>query len=75
MGGELDPNRDDVVDREHSQSRADVAVDDTVGIEMKRDLSNSQAKKLRGQIEDNLENYPFGIVCACGIKVHPNGGN
>jgi hypothetical protein len=45
------------VETEHSKSKADIAVDDTVGIEMKRDLSNSQTKKLRGQIESYLDNY------------------
>jgi len=33
----------------------------------KRDLSNSQNKKLRGQIEDYLDHYNYVIVCACGI--------
>jgi hypothetical protein len=56
-----------VVSTEHGKSYADVVVDDSVGIELKRDLSNSQTKKLRGQIEDYLDNYPFVIVCACGI--------
>jgi len=58
---------DYVVSRERGKSRADVAVNDVVGIEMKRNLSNSQTKKLRGQIEEYLENYPYVIVCACGI--------
>jgi len=56
-----------VVATERGKSHADVAVDDTVGVELKRDLTNSQTKKLRGQIEDYLDNYPFVIVCACGI--------
>ncbi|WEL20886.1 hypothetical protein [Halorhabdus sp. BNX81] len=69
MGIELGPSRDYVVDREHGQSRADIAVDDTVGIEMKRNLSNSKAKReLRGQIEGYLDNYPFVIVVACGLE-------
>jgi|APHM01.1.fsa_nt_gi hypothetical protein len=56
------------VETEHGKSKADIAVDDTVGIEMKRDLSNSQTKKLRGQIDDYMGNYNYVIVCACGIK-------
>lgn len=59
---------DHAVHKERGTSRGDVVVDDIVGIELKRDLSNSQAKKLRGQIESYRENYPFVIVCACGIK-------
>lgn len=59
---------DRVVERESGRSRADVVVNQRVGIEMKRDLSNSQTKKLRGQIEALLDEYPFVIVCACGIQ-------
>lgn len=56
-----------VVSREHGKSKGDVVVDDAIGIEMKRDLSNSQTKKLRGQIEVYQEEYDYVIVCACGI--------
>lgn len=56
-----------VVSRERGTSRGDVVVDDTVGIEMKRHFSNSQKKKLRGQLEDYADNYPFVIALACGI--------
>jgi len=57
-----------VVERESGRARADIVIDQTVGIEMKRDLSNSQTKKLRGQIEEYLDEYPYVIVCACGIQ-------
>lgn len=57
-----------VVERESGRVRADLVVNQTVGIEMKRELSNSQTKKLLGQIEEYLDEYPFVIVCACGIK-------
>lgn len=63
----LDNGGDHVVSTERGKSYADIAVDDLVGIELKRDLSNSQTKKLRGQIEDYLDNYNYVIVCACGI--------
>ena len=63
----LENGEDHVVSTERGKSYADIAVDDLVGVELKRDLSNSQTKKLRGQIEDYLDNYPFVIVCACGI--------
>ena len=65
MGG---GGRDRVVERESGRARADVVVDQTVGIEMKRELSNSQTKKLRGQIEEYLDEYPYVIICACGIQ-------
>lgn len=60
--------RDLPVSTEHGKSRADVVVDDSVGIELKRDLTNSQRKKLDGQIKDYLREYPYVIVCACGIQ-------
>lgn len=60
--------RDIPVSKEHGKSDADIAIDDTVGIEMKRDLSNSQTKKLRGQIDVYLKNYDYVIVLACGVK-------
>lgn len=57
-----------VIKKEHGSSRADIAVDEVVGIELKRNLSNSRAKReLRGQIEEYLDNYPFVIVCTCGL--------
>lgn len=56
-----------VVNRERGTSRGDVVVDDTVGIEMKRHFSNSQKKKLRGQLEEYGDNYPYVIALACGI--------
>lgn len=57
-----------VVGRERGNAKGDVVVDDTVGVELKRDLSNQQTKKLRGQIEAYSDNYPFVIACACGIE-------
>lgn len=56
------------VSTERGKSRADIVVDDIVGIELKRDLSNSQTKKLDGQIRSYRKEYNFVIVCACGIK-------
>lgn len=56
-----------VVSRERGNSRGDVVVDDTVGIEMKRHFSNRQKKKLRGQLEDYADNYPYVIAVSCGI--------
>lgn len=63
MGG----GDDHVVATEHGRDRADVAVDDTIAIELKRNLTNSQVKKLRGQIETFREQYEYVIVCSCGI--------
>jgi hypothetical protein len=56
-----------VVQRERGKARGDVVVDDVVGIELKRDLSNDQVNTLRGQIGNYMDSYPFVIVCACGI--------
>ncbi|WP_336001700.1 hypothetical protein [Halorientalis halophila] len=64
MGGNGDNH---VVSRERGNSRGDVVIDDLVGIEMKRHFSNSQKKKLRGQLEDYADNYPYVIALACGI--------
>lgn len=55
------------VTTEHGTSYGDVVVDGTVGIELKRNFSNDQKKKLRGQIEEYADNYNFVIACACGI--------
>lgn len=62
------PSQNYEISRERGTSRADIAINDEIGIEMKRDFSNSQEKKLKGQVEDQLGNYNFVIVCACGIE-------
>lgn len=56
-----------VVETEHGQQNADIAVDDTVAIELKQDLTNSDTKKLRGQIDAYQREYDGVIACACGI--------
>jgi len=69
--GEIGPfgqNRDIPIYRERGRSNADLSVADVVGIEMKRNLTNGQAKKLRGQIEAYLDNYNFVVIVACGIR-------
>ena len=60
----LERNREIPVYRERGRLMADLAVHELVGVEMKRDLTNSQAKKLRGQIEAYLDNYKFVIIVA-----------
>ena len=57
-----------VVSTERGTSYGDVVVDDRIGIELKRNFSNSQKKKLRGQLEDYADNYDYVIACACGIE-------
>jgi hypothetical protein len=57
-----------VVSTEHGTSYGDVVVDGEVGIELKRNFSNSQKKKLRGQLEDYADNYDWVIACTCGIE-------
>lgn len=56
------------VSTERGTSYGDVVIDDEVGIELKRDFTNSQKRKLRGQLEDYADNYQFVIACACGIE-------
>lgn len=56
------------VSTERGTSYGDVVVDDTVGIELKRNFSNSQKRKLRGQLEDYGDNYDFVIACTCGVE-------
>lgn len=69
-GGMMDPmgGREIPVRREYGPPNADLAVDDQVGIEMKRKLSNSQANALRGQIENYTDYFPYVIVCTCGLS-------
>lgn len=56
------------VSTERGTAYGDVVVDDTVGIELKRNFSNDQKRKLRGQLEDYGDNYDFVIACACGVE-------
>jgi hypothetical protein len=64
----LGPSEDIVVEREHGSVNGDVVINGDIGIEMKRDLSNSQTKKLRGQIEAYQKEYTHVIALACGIN-------
>ncbi|GAB3683859.1 hypothetical protein GCM10028857_12080 [Salinarchaeum chitinilyticum] len=68
VGGFGGPSGGYAVSTEHGTSYGDVVVDDTVGIELKRNFTNSQKKKLRGQLEDYADNYSYVIACACGIE-------
>jgi len=56
------------VSTERGASRGDVVINDQIGIELKRDFTNSQKKKLRGQLEDYADHYDYVIACACGIS-------
>lgn len=64
----VEQTKDHVVEREHGRVNGDVVVNDSIGIELKRDLSNSQTKKLDGQIRAYCKEYDFVIACACGIE-------
>jgi len=64
----LGPKEDIVVEREHGNVNGDVVVNGTVGIEMKRDLNNSNTSRLRGQIEEYQKEYSHVIPVACGIN-------
>lgn len=66
-GTMLGPSQDIIVEREHGNVNGDVVVNGDIGIEMKRDLTNSQTKKLRGQIEEYRKEYTHVIAVACGI--------
>lgn len=67
MGALGGPSGSIPVTTEHGTSYGDVVVDETVGIELKRNFSNSQKKKLRGQLEDYAESYQYVIALACGV--------
>ncbi|WP_096395114.1 hypothetical protein [Halorubrum trapanicum] len=67
-GGRMGQQSTHVVETEHGQQNADIAVDDTVAIELKQDLTNSNTKKLRGQIDAYQREYDGVIACACGIE-------
>jgi len=67
-GGPLGPNRTHSVRKERGKARADLAIDDQVGIELKREVKNSGLRRLRDQIHDYRDEYPFVIVCACGLQ-------
>lgn len=56
------------VKREHGSVNADVAVGDEVGIELKRDFTNSNKHRLSGQITDYQKEFPCVIAVACGIS-------
>jgi hypothetical protein len=68
LGGGLGGGQSHTVSTERGTAYGDVVVDDTVGIELKRNFSNSQKRKLRGQLEDYADNYDYVIACACGIE-------
>lgn len=57
-----------VVEREHGTARGDVVVNGSVGIEMKRDLTNGQINTLRGQLEEYQSEYDYVLSVACGIE-------
>ena len=56
------------VKREHGKVNADVAVGDDVGLELKRDFTNSQKHRLSGQITEYQKEFPCVVVVACGIS-------
>lgn len=62
-GGEQVP-----IKREYGSVRADVAVGDDVGIELKRNFTNSNKHRLSGQITDYRKEFPCVVVVACGIS-------
>lgn len=67
-GGMFDQRQTYSNRKERGRARADITVDDQVGIELKRDLGNSGIDRLVGQIRKYQKDYPYIIVCACGLK-------
>lgn len=67
-GGFFSNSRAYSIRKERGRSRADIAVDDEVGIELKRAITNNKLRRLRDQLHDYMEEYPFTIICACGVK-------
>jgi hypothetical protein len=66
-GNMIGPDQDVVVEREHGNVNGDVVVNGDIGVEMKRNLDNSQTNTLRGQIENYQQEYTHVIAVACGI--------
>lgn len=56
-----------IVDTEHGRGYADIVVNNRIDIKLRRELTNSHTKKLRGQIEKHSKVYDHVIVCACGV--------
>lgn len=59
--------QEDYVEAEDNKSLCDLAVNDNIGIELKRDFSRSSFDRAVGQIERHKENYDYVIVCTCGV--------
>lgn len=66
--GPLESSEEYVVSTERGRSNGDVVVNDVVGIELKRDLSNSMTDRLVGQIQKYSDEYDYVFVVACGIE-------
>lgn len=67
-GGMFGGDQPHFLRRERGRSRADLAVDDRVGIELKREVTNRGLRRLRDQIHDYLGEYEYAIICACGLQ-------
>jgi len=62
-----DPEPPYAVATNRSRSACDIVVDDTVGVELKRNPDSAAVDRLRGELETYLDRYAVVIVCACGI--------
>lgn len=67
-GGMFGQSRTYSLRKERGRSRADITVDDEVGIELKREITNNKLRRLRDQIRDLEREYAYVIICACGVK-------
>lgn len=68
LGGGMGGRQQIPVKREYGQVNADVAVGGDIGIELKRDFTNSNKHRLSGQIKDYQKEFPCVLVVACGIS-------
>ncbi|MCW4016497.1 MAG: hypothetical protein NWF06_09020 [Candidatus Bathyarchaeota archaeon] len=63
----LDPLSHHFVKKEAGRSLADIAIDNEIGIELKRNLKHkSQINRLVGQVVDYLNAYSCVIIVLCG---------
>lgn len=55
------------VSTERGRTNADIAIDDRICVEMKRNFDNGKVDRAKGQIEKQREEYEAVIVVACGV--------
>lgn len=56
-----------IVDREHGEYNADVCVDDSIAIELKRKFDRGKLDRLNGQVQNYIKEYDAVVVVSCGV--------